>query len=365
MRLKITPHHPRRRTGFTIVELLVVISIIGLLAALLLPAVQSARESGRRAQCRNNLKQIGLAMLSYESACRVFPPRTIFVLGPNAGSYTGPAALLLPFFEQQKAANQWNYSFPWCYQAAGATLNSGINGVVVNGLVAQVPLPNFICPSAPNPRQPMPDAAAFANRGLNTVPYKLDTSGASYPLPAYGFGDYMGCEGVQVPFALNYANYQPALVAPFNNIYGGLIPGIFWHNQSVAFSFPLAMITDGTSQTIGWAEDAGRPALYYGDRPAPKNLDPRASGLDSVVTVDGWGWADTESMGSIGGAAVAGMPSCAVNCTNDSEIYAFHPGGANAVYIDGSVHFITADINNFVLGALTTINAGEVTETPD
>jgi prepilin-type N-terminal cleavage/methylation domain-containing protein/prepilin-type processing-associated H-X9-DG protein len=355
---------PSRR-AFTVIELLVVISVIGLLCALILPAVQSARESARRTQCSNNLKQIGLAMLNYEAGRRVFPPRTIYVVGPNGGNYTGPISQLLPYLEQQKAANQWNYSFPWCTQTAGATLNNLTSGAVVNGLVSQDPLPTLICPTAPNPRLPMPDPAAFINRGLNMAPYNVDTSGVSYPLPAYAFCDYLGCEGLQIPFALNYCNYPAGLVAPFNNAYGGVIPGIFWHNNTVTWSVPLAMITDGTSQTIGWAEDAGRPALYYGNRSPPKNLDPAASGLDSAVTVAGWGWADTEIMGSIGGAALAGSPSCAINCTNDSEIYSFHPRGANVVYADGSVHFLNRELNNFVLGSLTTINAGEVAEVPD
>ncbi|HUY33253.1 MAG TPA: DUF1559 domain-containing protein [Pirellulales bacterium] len=363
------------RGGFTLVELLVVISIVGMLAALLLPAVQSARESARRTQCRNNLKQISLAMLSYEVTHRVLPPRTIYVFGALAGKYTSPTTLLLPFVEQKKISNQWNFNFPWCYETANAVLNDGAsssssnsagNGMVVNGLLSQQPLPIFICPSAPNPRTPMPDPAAFANRGLTIAPYGVDTSGTTYPLPRYGYGDYLGCEGLDVNFALTYCGYTSALTAPFNAAYGGAIPGVFWHNNKVSttFSVPIAMIRDGTSETFGWVEDAGRPSLWYGNRPAGKNNDPAASGLDNSVTVAGWGWADTEIMGLIGGAAVAGMPNCGVNCTNDSEIYSFHPGGANAAYVDGSVHFINAEINNFVLGALTTMNAGEIAETP-
>jgi len=363
------------RGGFTLVELLVVISIVGLLASLLLPAVQSARESARRTQCHNNLKQIALAMLSYESAHRVLPPRAIysFLTNPQGDAYTAPTALLLPMLEQQKMTNQWNYGFPWCYETAGAALNTGAqtaflpNGMVANGLLAQQQFPFMICPSAPNPRTPLPDAAAFSNRKLNQAPYNVDASGASYPLPVYGYGDYLGCEGLDVNFALTYCGYTSALTAPFNAAFGGAIPGVFWHNNKISatFSVPIAMVRDGTSATFGWLEDAGRPALYYGLRAAAKNADPAAGGLDNAVTVAGWGWADTEIMGLIGGAAVAGTPNCGVNCTNDAEIYSFHPGGANASYVDGSVHFISADIDNFVLGALTTMNAGEIVETPN
>src|SRR3990167_6687593 len=85
----------RRRPGFTLVELLVVIAVIGILLALLLPAVQAARESARRSQCGNHLKQIGLGILNYESTHRVFPPT--FTRGPDHNLLT----FLLPYVEQQ------------------------------------------------------------------------------------------------------------------------------------------------------------------------------------------------------------------------------------------------------------------------
>ena len=96
-----------KRAGFTLIELLVVIAIIAVLIALLLPAVQSAREAARRAQCTNNLKQIGLALVNYESSFGSFP----WGEGPTLDHYWGPLALILPYMEQGPAFNSINFIF--------------------------------------------------------------------------------------------------------------------------------------------------------------------------------------------------------------------------------------------------------------
>lgn len=105
-----------RRHGFTLVELLVVIAIIGILIALLLPAVQAAREAARRMQCGSNLKQIGIALHNYESAHRVLPPAVIYwpILPPNNGSNRGSPghtllALILPFLEQTAQYDMYRF----------------------------------------------------------------------------------------------------------------------------------------------------------------------------------------------------------------------------------------------------------------
>ena len=116
----VMPHMTHRHTirrGFTLVELLVVIAIIGILVGLLLPAVQAAREAARRMYCSNNCKQIGLAMLNYESAIGRFPPGMRFVNGGTPIDAVGTAWVsLLPYLEQSNAADSISSTIPWYLQ---------------------------------------------------------------------------------------------------------------------------------------------------------------------------------------------------------------------------------------------------------
>ncbi|MDA1053384.1 MAG: DUF1559 domain-containing protein [Planctomycetota bacterium] len=144
---------PRDRKGFTLVELLVVIAIIGILVALLLPAVQAAREAARRMSCSNNLKQIGLALHNYHSTFKTFPPDGIWHgnakntpgvlgLGPGATArcYTW-IALILPFIEQQPLSDAIDFNIPAWNQVIGATPN--IPGIPLR----EISLPGLLCPS--------------------------------------------------------------------------------------------------------------------------------------------------------------------------------------------------------------------------
>lgn len=136
-------HDPKRPRGFTLVELLVVIAIIGILVALLLPAVQAAREAARRMSCQNNLKQLGLAMHNYENTLRVFPPSTITDGGAGGQPWSGQA-MLLPYLEGENVYNLIDFGNG--YHAGPNQANFPPNGV------ATMKIPVLICPSDPNDR---------------------------------------------------------------------------------------------------------------------------------------------------------------------------------------------------------------------
>src|SRR4051812_37397870 len=127
----------RGRPGFTLIELLVVIAIIGVLIALLLPAVQAAREAARRMQCVNNLKQIGLALHNYESSNRVFPPGRINTYVAGNGHCWGAYSQLLPYLEQKALFDTMNFSMnpDPDYTTTTAAANRTAAVTVVDGLL--------------------------------------------------------------------------------------------------------------------------------------------------------------------------------------------------------------------------------------
>jgi prepilin-type N-terminal cleavage/methylation domain-containing protein/prepilin-type processing-associated H-X9-DG protein len=201
-------------SGFTLVELLVVIAIIGILVALLLPAIQAAREAARRSQCINNLKQYGLALQNYHSANNAFPPgalmkQTISQVFANAN------ATLLPYFEESALHDIYDPDEPWEDQPDG---------------VAGTPIAVFKCPSssAPNPFQD-PLAAEWALNGV------------------YGLGEYAFCTGYTDAFCVQDVG-KPGRI-PKSQL------GVF----NVAWGAAIRQITDGTSKTIAMGDASGDP----------------------------------------------------------------------------------------------------------
>ncbi|WP_040351487.1 DUF1559 domain-containing protein [Blastopirellula marina] len=328
-----------RRNGFTLVELLVVIAIIGVLIALLLPAVQQAREAARRMQCTNNLKQLGLAFHNYHSTLGCFP------FGWNISAdlnIQGWSLQLLPYLEQAALNDKYDPRAPAFNEAAAAGFNAA--AVTGNLEVIQTPLNAFMCPSA----------AAEVLSDYNVPEDALETGLPPVELTwTAARGDYSATAGIRGAYAsLAYgANPPPSR------------SGVLWETvPGGRTSCPrVADVVDGTSNTFMVGERLGGPSVY------------KLRKIDATLTTtyggtQGGGWGDAlhgdhwpqgslydGSLGTNGGA-------CIINCSNGRGVgfFSFHPGGANFLMCDGSVRFIPSTIEGFTFAALMTAAGGEV-----
>jgi len=309
---------PSRRRGFTLIEMLVVIAIIAILIGLLLPAVQKVREAANRIKCTNNLKQLGLAAHNYHDAYGSFPPGAqgpFFALPQFADLKShGLGSYLLAFLEQDSLARQYRLDVSWFDPP---------NQVVVN-----TQLRVWQCPSA--------RANRVRDGSLPAVTFP--------PEPFNGIaacGDYAGVGFIDAVLASS--SLIGGLSGPRNE--KGDYEGVFGANRTWRF----ADITDGTTHTLLMAECAGRPQLWQGRR------------VVANLQLSGGPWASRNLFFGRGATAdgTAFYGPCAVNCTNDREVYSFHPDGANAVFADGSVHFLKASIDIRVFAQLVTRAGGE------
>jgi prepilin-type processing-associated H-X9-DG protein len=271
--------------------------------------VQNVREAARRAQCVNNLKQIGLACHHHHDTYGMFPPgwvRAPFTVpqGQIIQGGHGTFAFLLPFLEQEALAKEYR----WDRRAQGPE----------NQTVATTHLNVFQCPSAE------PDRWVTAVE--DPLNYSYGGRGAC--------GDYAGVRGIDTRLV------DLGLVDRADNYQGVLTRDYLTR---------LADITDGTSHTILVTECAGRPKLWRAGRPVPG------------IHADGGAWVGgtTFGQGSTPDGATKLGP-CAINCTNDTEVYSFHPGGANAAFADGSVKFLKAGVDIRIFARLVTRAGGEV-----
>ena len=306
------------RRAFTLIELLVVIAIIAILIGLLLPAVQKVREAAARMSCSNNLKQMSLACMNYESSNGHMPPA--IVSDPTGRGLFGNSdrsvfVFLLPYIEQDNLFKM--YVVP---QELGTTPRRSWNHAV-NQPVTRTHVKTYQCPSVPqNPR-------SVAEGGM--------TDAAA--------GDYGVLNGVQPELA------TLGMVGPLGNRFGML-----GNNEKVT----VTSVTDGTSNTLLIVEDGGRPTRYItGGKVHPTN----------PAGVTGAAWANNENQFGLHGFTPDGLTSgpstaatCAVNCTNANELFAFHPGGAMVGMGDGSVRFLKASTPLATVSALITRANGEV-----
>jgi len=290
-----------RRPGFTLIELLVVIALAAVLLALLLPAVQKVRAAADRVKCLNNLKQIGLALHSYHDANGGFPPAVTSDLPAGAGSlFVSWIPYIFPYIEQENLYRQYDFKVKF----DDTVDDTGLNQTRINLL---------ICPSSPA------QGLAVNKRAIT---------------------DYAATCGLSRFFIPNpFLDPTPPTDPTFLGVLG----------QNV--SRKISEITDGTSNTVMVAEDAGRTEIWQMGKlmgPAP-NADPA--------------WADPQTRLLIAGfnpVTNAAPGPCAVNCTNNGEVYGFHQSGANVLFADASARLLSANLDLNIMVALITRSGGEI-----
>ncbi|MDA8743078.1 DUF1559 domain-containing protein [Rubripirellula amarantea] len=322
----------RRDRGFTIVELLVTITVIGILVGLLLPAVQAAREAARRMDCSNRSRQIGLAFHNYHSAYKQLP-RAWWLETPPSRSFNGSnwSMDLLPFLELDMVWVRIDQS----RLKADQTSPSSVAAL-------QQPIGVFTCPSAPGEPE--------------TRRYRFDATQAGLPFTATNLApsDFSPTTGVRGlianhAFGSQLASNREGALQVVSEIFGGDNDGHFRD------------ILDGLSHTFLVGERTGGNQIYNGNQ-----YDPVATMFLSELDGGGWGdllngehWIQGSLKGGIGWPPQGGP--CAVNCTNARGFgfHSFHVGGCHFVMADGSVQFFNSEVDARLFASHVTRRGGE------
>jgi prepilin-type N-terminal cleavage/methylation domain-containing protein/prepilin-type processing-associated H-X9-DG protein len=336
-----------RRLGFSLIELVVVIAIVGALVAILLPAVQSARETTRRSSCSNNLRNLGLALQSYEAARGRFPPGVIASSETGSARYLANAnALLLPYLEEAALHIVYDPNIQWKDQPAE---------------VAAIPIPIFVCPSNSigNP---------VTHPQLTLIGYQ----------PTYGITSYLYSKGSTDAWCLRPLGRH--------RLDPGIVPAEERGMFDINFSVRPEQVLDGLSKTIAMGEGAGGAEwlICHGSGCTTPEFD--REGNPSLAAI---GWIIGEPNNDVlygKGLVATSIYGCTMerlnkrpvtdtyaslldmgNCASSahggrhstSNFRSDHPSGGNFMFADGSVQFINDSIDMRSYRHLSTIHAGD------
>lgn len=344
----MTRHRSNSLRGFTLIELLVVLAIVGLLVALLLPAVQNARESARNLQCQNNLKGIGLALHQHHSSLGKFPPGFLPDSVSQRGEYlaAGPLSTqfqLLPYLEQVNLFNSFNfarsprksiYDAPWMNFPSQRRENSTAVSTIVNA---------FVCPSDYIPSSLFPGCSYRANVGRSILPFNGSV------LPDSGGGVFSGFDGVSLAVVRDGSSYTAAFSERTVGSSTTYNPSRdFWYtglgNLIASLSTERVINICGSESGLAdasyaksgslWCRAGFEDTLY--NHTSPPNSKSGDCSLDS-------------SVGSYPHSS-GGVFTARSN----------HSSGVNLLYVDGSVKQITNSVNILIWRSMASVAGGEI-----
>jgi prepilin-type processing-associated H-X9-DG protein/prepilin-type N-terminal cleavage/methylation domain-containing protein len=331
----------RSRVAFTLVELLVVIAIIGVLVALLLPAVQAARESARRMSCQNNLKQLGLAIHNYESAAKVLPPGGMPAPKNVAGNYgVSWFAIILPYMEGGNLYDKFDFEARTSNQTGVMYFNGSFGNAHNGNLVRGKFIQPLYCPSSQLAKFVMRGSSPVAPEGVMSPTYAGISGAAAHPV---------GGNIADFDHETNEHNARGILSKA----------GVLISSSYVRFG----QITDGTSNTIAAGEQSGfcfepsgkkrdcRSDFGHGFPMGPEKYSQNRR--DWNITTVRYG-INTRAFNSTGiGEQYYG---------NNRPIQSAHPGGANVLFADGSVRLLMENTPLQQLFDLCNRDDGNVTQ---
>jgi prepilin-type N-terminal cleavage/methylation domain-containing protein len=361
-----------RRRAFTLVEVLVVISIIGVLVALLLPAIQAAREAARQTQCRNSLRQIGLAVHGHATAHGVFPTGGAGVY-PKIEHYVSGSR---PYGPDKQGLG-------WAYQILPFVEQTPLQGLVKQVDLQAAVIPLYVCPSRRSPSEARVSASNLGGKLVFLIDYAAaqpctwtcPPGSPGCATPAQRFDPRVSAPLTPTSYELNWPSIWGGDNMNFrqqdhNQVYDGVIVRSPWRRNDPLYTHGVpgggefldgnprpisyAEISDGTSQTFLLGEKYVRTDLYGGG---------------GVSDDHGWseGW-DTDVVRSTCFAPVRDSDGYAYQTLGPDDIFgqdkdilyfgSAHPGGFNGIFADGAVHTLSYEVDLTALNALGT-RAGE------